>query len=77
MPPPAALDLSHPDEVEPSQLSPKSPMDNHSRSLTLEEGEVFRKGTLLGSVKVESDDEELGDVSGEELKKEVSLISRL
>lgn len=42
--------------------------------MTLEEGEVFRKGAALGTGEVdESGDEGLGDVSGEELKKEVGL----
>jgi len=53
----------------------RSPIDSHSRSLTLEEGEVFRKGTALGAADVS--DEELGDVSGEDLKKEVSPCSCL
>lgn len=55
---------------ESSALSPRSPMGDQSRSLTLEEGEVFRKGAALGTGEV--DEEGLGDVSGEELRKEVS-----
>lgn len=58
-----------PDEEEPL----RSPMGNQSRCLTLEEGEVFRKGAALGTAEVEDDDEDgKGEVSGEELKKEVS-----
>ncbi|KAI5474358.1 leucine-rich repeat containing protein 68 [Pseudohyphozyma bogoriensis] len=49
--------------------APRSPTTDYSRSLTLEEGEVFRKGTALGAADV--DEDELEDVSGEELKKEI------
>ncbi|ORY87461.1 hypothetical protein BCR35DRAFT_317717 [Leucosporidium creatinivorum] len=57
-----------------SDLSPRSPMESQSRSLTLEEGEVFRKGAALGTGEVDEDEEGeggLGDVSGEELRKEI------
>ena len=47
---------------------------DHSRYLTLEEGEVFRKGTALGAA--DTDDEELDEVSGEELRKEVRRLRR-
>jgi hypothetical protein len=55
--------------------------------MTLEEGEIFRKGLALGATEVPDEDEieegtvgngnavglGLGDVSGEELKNEVSF----
>lgn len=64
------------EENEDQSLSPRSPIGDQSRSLTLEEGEVFRKGAALGTGEVdEEDDDGLGDVSGEELKKEVSGLS--
>lgn len=57
-------------------LSPRSPMESQSRSLTLEEGEVFRKGAALGTGEVD-EDEEGEEVSGEELRKEVSVARLL
>lgn len=48
--------------------SPLSPLEQQSRNFMLEEGEIFRKGVI-----VDVENEEL-DVSGEELKKEVSTI---
>ncbi|KAM0745905.1 RNI-like protein [Meredithblackwellia eburnea MCA 4105] len=63
--PNAAVDLER--EVDHTVESPKSPMESQSRSLTLEEGEVFRKGQALET----AEDEELADVSGEELRKEI------
>lgn len=48
--------------------SPLSPLESQSRHLTLEEGEVFRKG----AVAVDIEDEEL-DASGEDLRKEVCI----
>jgi len=46
-----------------------SPVERASRAWVEEEGEIFRKGTKLG-VADDGDEEE----SGEQLKKEVSLI---
>lgn len=63
-------DIDVEEEEESGNGSPRSPMESQSRFLTLEEGEVFRRGTALETV----DDEELVDVSGEELRKEVSLF---
>ncbi|KAG0152500.1 hypothetical protein CROQUDRAFT_35490 [Cronartium quercuum f. sp. fusiforme G11] len=48
---------------------PRSPVETHSRSLTLEEGEVFRKGTVLGTADL--DDEETQEVPGEILKESI------
>lgn len=48
-----------------SPSSPLSPLESQSRHLTLEEGEVFRRGAA-----VDVEDEEL-DTSGEDLRKEV------
>jgi len=75
----------------------RSPIETSSRSMTLEEGEIFRKGLALGADQVPDEDDDddegknemqgggegngsaiglgLGDVSGEELKNEVSLSS--
>lgn len=65
--------LEIPESAMCDEDSPRSPMESQSRSLTLEEGEVFRKGAVLGTGEVDEDDDEgKGDVSGEELKKEVS-----
>lgn len=47
--------------------SPRSPVESHSRSLTIEEGEVFRKGSVLGTVT--GDDDE--GVPGEVLKESI------
>ena len=55
-------------DLEDANSSPRSPLESQSRSFTLEEGEVFRKGSFLGV----DEDDAVGDVSGEELKKEVS-----
>lgn len=56
---------------ETTLASPRSPMENHMRFLALEEGEVFRNSAVaIGDRGV--DDDELGDVCGEDLKKEVS-----
>ncbi|GAA5913008.1 uncharacterized protein JCM6883_000487 [Sporobolomyces salmoneus] len=70
----------------PSTSSRRSPIESSSRSMTLEEGEIFRKGLALGADQVLDEDEEevaseqgngtaiglgLGDVSGEELKNEL------
>ena len=60
------------DDLDNSPLSPRSPIESQSRTLTLEEGEVFRKGSVAIGER-EMDDDELGDVSGEDLKKEVCL----
>jgi hypothetical protein len=69
---PASLELP-PRTSAPLSSSPKSPVENQSRTLTLEEGEVFRRGaskigedgrkTLLDVL----DDDE----AGEELKQEI------
>lgn len=56
-----------PKSIDPN--SPRSPTENHSRTLTLEEGEVFRKGAALNAVDVEDDTNE--EVTGEELRKEI------
>lgn len=75
--PPPSLNLPSPTltEPSPSKPSPRSPVENHSRTLTLEEGEVFRRGiSKIG----EDDDRTLLDVldgqsgiDGEELKQEI------
>ncbi|PLW05869.1 hypothetical protein PCASD_23868 [Puccinia coronata f. sp. avenae] len=41
---------------------PRSPVESHSRSLTIEEGEVFRKGSVLGTVTRDDDEEVPGEV---------------
>ncbi|KNZ60010.1 hypothetical protein VP01_1626g2 [Puccinia sorghi] len=41
---------------------PRSPAESHSRSLTIEEGEVFRKGSVLGTVTRDDDEEVPGEV---------------
>ncbi|KAK4048240.1 hypothetical protein OIV83_004945 [Microbotryomycetes sp. JL201] len=48
------------------QESSRNPIESQSRSLTLEEGEVFRRGTVLGAVDVleESDDDDDDDDVG-------------
>lgn len=60
-----------------SNHSPRSPVESHSRSLTLEEGEVFRKGSVLRTADV--DDEETQELPGDILRESVSqvCISRL
>lgn len=72
---PRPLSLDLPRRTSPS-ASPRSPVENHSRSLTLEEGEVFRRGIS----KVGNDDERTlldvldgkeEDIAGEELKQEI------
>lgn len=71
---PRPLSLELPHRTSPS-ASPRSPVENHSRSLTLEEGEVFRRGIS----KVGDDDERTlldvldgkEDIAGEELKQEI------
>ncbi|KAI8453285.1 hypothetical protein BY996DRAFT_4583362 [Phakopsora pachyrhizi] len=45
---------------------------SHSRSLTIEEGEVFRKGTVLGAAEV--DDERTRELSGDSLKESVRFF---
>jgi hypothetical protein len=56
-----------------------SPVERVSRAWVEEEGEIFRKGTKLGVGVGEDEEEEEGegDVSGEQLKQEVSLLSEL
>lgn len=61
----AAAGASQRSEVD----SPKSPIENHSRQYTLEEGEILRRGAALGTI----DDEDVEDVSGEVLKREVTF----
>jgi len=71
-PRPPSLEL--PRRTSPTS-SPRSPVENHSRSLTLEEGEVFRRGIS----KIGEDDERTlldvldgkEDIAGEELKQEI------
>lgn len=63
------LDLPTGPFVEPP-ISPRSPVE--SRAMTLEEGEVFRKGQALGVGDDEIDDKATEGVSGEELKETVS-----
>lgn len=59
--------------VEPAGEMVHSPTERVSRAWVEEEGEIFRKGTRLGVAEAEEDDEEgEGDVSGEQLKQEVS-----
>lgn len=59
--------------VEPAGEMVHSPTERVSRAWVEEEGEIFRKGTKLGVAEAEEDDEEgEGDVSGEQLKQEVS-----
>lgn len=50
--------------IENSTPSPMSPLEHQSRFLTLEEGEIFRKGAVVNI----EDEEEL---SGGELRKEL------
>lgn len=71
-PRPPSLEL--PRRASPTS-SPRSPVENHSRNLTLEEGEVFRRGIS----KIGEDDERTlldvldgkEDIAGEELKQEI------
>lgn len=49
-----------------------SPVEKVSKAWVEEEGEIFRKGTVLG---VGEDDEEDEDRSGEQLKQEVSVVT--
>lgn len=69
------IDITPPEEAldaeEEGEESVKSPIESQSRSLTLEEGEVFRKGSALGTGEVDEEDEDEATVTGEELKKEV------
>lgn len=52
-----------------------SPVERASRAWVEEEGEIFRKGTKLGVAEDHDDDEEQEkEVSGEQLKQEVSLL---
>jgi hypothetical protein len=53
-----------------------SPMEQVGKAWMEEEGEIFRKGTRLG-VADEDEVEENGDVSGEQLKIEVSQLPLL
>ncbi|KAK4057235.1 hypothetical protein OIO90_001730 [Microbotryomycetes sp. JL221] len=54
---PKKADASYGDDSDTD--STRGPIEHQSRTLTLEEGEVFRRGTALGAVDVlESDDEE-------------------
>ncbi|KAA1138136.1 hypothetical protein PGTUg99_005538 [Puccinia graminis f. sp. tritici] len=46
---------------------PRSPVESHSRSLTIEEGEVFRKGSVLGTVAGDDDEEVPGEVLKESI----------
>ena len=59
--------------VEPAGEDVHSPTERVSRAWVEEEGEIFRKGTKLGVA--EEDEEEEGDVSGEQLKQEVSRLA--
>lgn len=71
-PRPRSLEL--PRRTSPNS-SPRSPVENHSRNLTLEEGEVFRRG----SSKIGEDDERTlldvldgkKEIAGDELKQEI------
>lgn len=63
-----STELDIPAAVEDGSL--RSPLENQSKSWTAEEGEVFRRGTALGTIE-HVEDEEIVDVSGEELRKEV------
>lgn len=74
--PPKSLDVHEMDQKQQSSLSaPRSPVESHSRNLTLEEGEVFRRG----SSKIGEDDDTTlldvldrqSDIAGEELKQEI------
>ncbi|GAA6018758.1 hypothetical protein JCM11491_003437 [Sporobolomyces phaffii] len=85
--PPSSPPSASPPSGSPSTLSHRSPIESSARSMTLEEGEIFRKGLALGASEVaDNDDAEegsaadgngtavglgLGDVSGEELKNEL------
>ncbi|KAH9814509.1 hypothetical protein DFH28DRAFT_971955 [Melampsora americana] len=61
----------NPEQLEDTYINrvPRSPVESHSRSLTLEEGEVFRKGTVLRTADV--DDEETQELPGEILKENI------
>lgn len=71
-PRPPPLELSSP--TSPTS-TPRSPVESHSRTLTLEEGEVFRRGIS----KIGDDDERTlldvldaqSEIAGEELKQEI------
>ncbi|MBW0514263.1 hypothetical protein O181_053978 [Austropuccinia psidii MF-1] len=49
--------------------SPKSPVESHSRSLTIEEGEVFRKGSVLGTAVLNENEDD--EIPGEILKESI------
>lgn len=49
--------------------SPRSPVESHSRSLTIEEGEVFRKGSVLGTAIGDQD----AEIPGEILKESILI----
>lgn len=66
-----SAELDIPATVEDGSL--RSPLENQSKSWTAEEGEVFRRGTALGTIE-HVEDEEIVDVSGEELRKEVRIF---
>jgi hypothetical protein len=61
----------HQAELEHMQDHTASPVERASRAWVEEEGEIFRKGTRLGVAEEEEVDEHQ-DVSGEELRQEVS-----
>ncbi|WAR57754.1 hypothetical protein PtB15_8B807 [Puccinia triticina] len=50
-----------------ASVPPRSPVESHSRSLTIEEGEVFRKGSVLGTVTRDDDEEVPGEVLKESI----------
>lgn len=64
-------DLLSVSDASATSSSVHSPTERASRAWVEEEGEIFRKGTRLG-VAEEDEFEEKGDVSGEQLKQEVS-----
>lgn len=56
----STLSIHSPDSSPPASPSGshRSPIESSSRSMTLEEGEIFRKGLALGATEVPDDDDE-------------------
>ena len=55
-------------------MAPSSPTVKKSLKMVEEEGEIFRKGVVLGAADVDDEEDAVAAVSGEELKKEVSRL---
>ncbi|GAA5984226.1 hypothetical protein JCM5350_002871 [Sporobolomyces pararoseus] len=67
--PPSTLSPDSTPPVSPTsdQKHHRSPIESSSRNMTLEEGEIFRKGLALGTDKVPDDDQDEGDENEESL----------